>query len=158
MSLHEIQYIYQDISPGESISLILAYLQTFLIFCVFDNFFIFQKNWAFGYSWSTLLWYQCYYPHRSRDALSPVCGIFKYVTKNLLFSSYFANVITSSIVSFIRLFLSQMIKHINQQLSFTFGIEILNPNFSIKAPFGWSQHWEGMLPIGGQRLVTFLQQ
>ena len=27
--------------------------------------------------WSTLLWHWCYYPHRSRDALSPVCGIFK---------------------------------------------------------------------------------
>ena len=37
---------------------------------------VFQKNRVFGYSWSTLLWYQCYYPHRSRDALSPVCGIF----------------------------------------------------------------------------------
>ena len=35
-----------------------------------------QKNWVFGYSWSTLLWYRCYYPHQSRDALSPVCGIF----------------------------------------------------------------------------------
>ena len=32
--------------------------------------------WVFGYSWSTLLWYRCYYPHQSRDALSPVCGIF----------------------------------------------------------------------------------
>ena len=37
---------------------------------------VFQKNRVFGYSWSTLLWYRCYYPHRSRDALSPVCGIF----------------------------------------------------------------------------------
>ena len=26
--------------------------------------------------WSTLLWHRCYYPHRSRDALSPVCEIF----------------------------------------------------------------------------------
>ena len=26
--------------------------------------------------WSTLLWHRCYYPHRSRNALSPVCGIF----------------------------------------------------------------------------------
>ena len=26
--------------------------------------------------WSTLLWHRCYYPHRSRDVLSPVCGIF----------------------------------------------------------------------------------
>ena len=37
---------------------------------------IFQKNHVFGYSWATLLWYRCYYPHRSRDALSPVRGIF----------------------------------------------------------------------------------
>ena len=28
--------------------------------------------------WSTLLWHRCYYPHRSRDALSPVCGIFTF--------------------------------------------------------------------------------
>ena len=37
---------------------------------------VFQKKWVFGYSWSTLLWYRCYYPHWSRDALSPVYGIF----------------------------------------------------------------------------------
>ena len=37
---------------------------------------VFQKNVVLVYSWSTLLWYRCYYPHRSRDALSPVCGIF----------------------------------------------------------------------------------
>ena len=37
---------------------------------------VFQKIWVFGYSWSTLLWYQCYCLPRSRDALSPVCGIF----------------------------------------------------------------------------------
>ena len=37
---------------------------------------VFQKNLVFGYSWSTLLWYWCYYPHQSRDAVSPVCGIF----------------------------------------------------------------------------------
>ena len=34
---------------------------------------------VFGYSWSTLLWHRCYYPHRSRDALSPVCRIFLHV-------------------------------------------------------------------------------
>ena len=28
------------------------------------------------FSWSTLLWYRCYYSHRSRDSMSPVCGIF----------------------------------------------------------------------------------
>ena len=34
--------------------------------------------------WSTLLWHRCYNPHRSRDALSPVCGIFSF---NLYLSS-----------------------------------------------------------------------
>ena len=48
----------------------------FWVFVFWMNFSVFQKNWVFGYSWSTLLWYRCYYPHRSRDALSPVCGIF----------------------------------------------------------------------------------
>ena len=38
---------------------------------------VFQKNWVLGHSWSTLLWYRCYYLHRLRDALSPVCGILK---------------------------------------------------------------------------------
>ena len=37
---------------------------------------VFQKNRVLGYSWSTLLWHRCYYPHRSRDSVSPVCGIF----------------------------------------------------------------------------------
>ena len=40
------------------------------------NFSVFQKNQDFGYSWSTLLWYQCYYLHQLGDALSPACGIF----------------------------------------------------------------------------------
>ena len=31
---------------------------------------------VFVYSWSTLLWYRCYYPHRSKDSMSPVHGIF----------------------------------------------------------------------------------
>ena len=48
----------------------------FWVFAFYMIFSVFQKNWVFGYSWSTLLWYRCYYPHRSRDALSPVCGIF----------------------------------------------------------------------------------
>ena len=35
--------------------------------------------------WSTLLWHLCYYPHRSRDALSSVCGIFvKYIQTSRL--------------------------------------------------------------------------
>ena len=29
--------------------------------------------------WSTLLWHRCYYPHWSRDALPPVCGIFLFL-------------------------------------------------------------------------------
>ena len=37
---------------------------------------VFQKNRVLGYSWSTLLWHRCHYPHGLRDALSPVCGIF----------------------------------------------------------------------------------
>ena len=44
---------------------------------------VFPKNNFFGYSWSTPPWYRCYYPHRSRDALSPVCGIF--YKANILF-------------------------------------------------------------------------
>ena len=61
----------------KGIPLILAYLKTFLSFLRFGWFFpFFNKNWVLGYSWSTLLWHWCYYPHRSRDALSPVCGIF----------------------------------------------------------------------------------
>ena len=48
----------------------------FLSFSVLDNFFCLNFFFVFVYSWSTLLWYRCYYPHRSRDALSPVCGIF----------------------------------------------------------------------------------
>ena len=43
---------------------------------VLDDFF------RFGYSWSTLLWNRCYYPQRSRDALSPVCGIFSSFQKH----------------------------------------------------------------------------
>ena len=64
---------------SKGISLILAYIKTFLSFCIFDDFFRFSKYLGFGYSWSTLLWYRCYYPHRSRDALSPVCGIFFWI-------------------------------------------------------------------------------
>ena len=48
----------------------------FWLFAFWMIFFVFLKNRVLGYSWSTLLWHRCYYPHRSRDALSPVCGIF----------------------------------------------------------------------------------
>ena len=50
----------------------------FWVFAFLVIFFVFQKNRVFGYSWSTLLWHRCYYPHWSRDALSPVCGILFY--------------------------------------------------------------------------------
>ena len=47
-------------------------------FWVFAFWMIFtvKKISFFWYSWSTLLWYWCYYPHWSRDAFSTVCGIF----------------------------------------------------------------------------------
>ena len=48
----------------------------FWVFALWIIFSVFQKNRVLGYSWSTLLWHRCYYLHRSRDALSPVCGIF----------------------------------------------------------------------------------
>ena len=44
------------------------------MFCVLDDFFRVSKKTVLGYSWSTLLWFWHYSPHRSRDALSPICG------------------------------------------------------------------------------------
>ena len=38
--------------------------------------------------WSPLLWHWCYYPHRSRDALSPVCGIFPWAIPRDSFSPW----------------------------------------------------------------------
>ena len=38
---------------------------------------------------STLLCHRCYYPHRSRDALSPVCGIFLWQLFSILTMSFF---------------------------------------------------------------------
>ena len=38
-----------------------------------------KKKLVFSANFALLagfFWYWCYYPHRSRDALSPVCGIF----------------------------------------------------------------------------------
>ena len=55
----------------------------FLSFCVWMIFSLFKIFLVFGYSWSTLLWYRCYYPHWSRDSLSPVCGIFKRAVKSI---------------------------------------------------------------------------
>ena len=62
---------------SKGVSLIsLIYSRVFWLFAFLVIFSVFQKNQVFWYSWSTLLWHRCYYPHRSRDALSPVCGIF----------------------------------------------------------------------------------
>ena len=47
-----------------------------LSFSVLKYFFGFDFFLVFVYFWSTLLWYWCYYPHRSRDSMSPVRGIF----------------------------------------------------------------------------------
>ena len=55
---------------------------------------VFQKIWVLEYSWSTLLWYRCYYPHRSRDALSPVCGMFCMYLKYICLNRGQANIIS----------------------------------------------------------------
>ena len=71
---------------SKGVPLILAYLLIFLSFCVLDDFFRFSKKsgfwvflvhgfWVFG-GGDTLLWHRCYYLHRLRYDLSPVCGIF----------------------------------------------------------------------------------
>ena len=61
---------------SKGVLLVLAYFRRFWVLRFFMKFSIKKKKWVFGYSWSTLPLYWCYYPHRSRDALSPVCGIF----------------------------------------------------------------------------------
>ena len=43
-----------------------------------------QKKISFSVIFALLagfFWYWCYYPHRVRDSLSPVCGIFKLTIK-----------------------------------------------------------------------------
>ena len=45
----------------------------------------FKKKMVFWYSWSTLMWHRCYYPHRSRDALSPHSFV-----RNIFIISYYA--------------------------------------------------------------------
>ena len=42
---------------------------------------------VFVYSWSSLLWYRCYYPHWSRDSMSPVCKIFFYIEEQMFGST-----------------------------------------------------------------------
>ena len=54
----------------EPLQTTLAYIFFFLFFF----FFFFVANFA---SLAGFFWYPCYYPHRSRYALCPVCGIFK---------------------------------------------------------------------------------
>ena len=63
--------------------------------------------------WFTLLWHRCYYPHRSRDALSPVCGIFFMVRKGVMSrskakSSFFGGSKTAS-SKLAKLFLPQIL-------------------------------------------------
>ena len=60
----------------------------FWIFEFWIIFSVFQNIQVVGYSWSTRLWYCCYYPHQSRDALSPVCRFF-------YFNFYFFSIINS---------------------------------------------------------------
>ena len=50
----------------------------------FGFFFRFQFFLVFVYPWSTLPCYRCYYPHRSRELVSPVCGIFSYKEVELI--------------------------------------------------------------------------
>ena len=75
--------------PMDERPLIKAHIANFGIsldvfeFLDFGWFFPFFFYWVFGYSWSTLSWYWCYYPHWSRDALPPVCGIFLFCPSNL---------------------------------------------------------------------------
>ena len=61
----------------------------FWVFAFWMMFSVFPKKWVLGYSWSTLLWHQCYYLHRSRDALSPVCGIFHFIIKILSLAIFY---------------------------------------------------------------------
>ena len=65
----------------------------FWVFAFLVIFSVFQKKMVFGYSWSTLLWHRCYYPHRSRDTLSPVCGIFLLINWDLSYFRFCHNLI-----------------------------------------------------------------
>ena len=57
-------------------------------------FFVFQKSWVFWYSRSTLMWHQCYYPHWSRDSMSPVCGILKEYSASKKYYLYYLLLLT----------------------------------------------------------------
>ena len=59
----------------KKVKIVPPYSRRFWVFAFWMIFSVFQKNRVLGYSWSTLQWHRCYL-HRSRDALSPVCGIF----------------------------------------------------------------------------------
>ena len=47
---------------------------------------------------SRIFWYQCYYPHQSRDALSPICGIF-FMNKLLFFFFKLYNSLCSTLLA-----------------------------------------------------------
>ena len=80
---------------------------------------------CFGYSWSTLLWHRCYYPQRSRDALSPICGIFLLVfrsNRGLLWQPQ----------------LCTLLKHLNLNLdSATFNFFLINIWWAVSQGFGY---------------------
>ena len=64
-SLHKKNCSWANFATLSKIFLVLVFLTSFnsLLFCKFCL-------------TSRIFWYWCYYPHRSKDALSPVCGIF----------------------------------------------------------------------------------
>ena len=68
--------------PIDQRPLVEGCIANFGIFLEVFEFLHFGWFWmVLGYLWSTLLWYGCYYSHRSRDALSPVCRIFLKINK-----------------------------------------------------------------------------
>ena len=61
---------------SKGVLLFLAFFLMFLSFCVLDNFLRFSKKLGFGVFFVHPTVVSLLYPHRSRDALSPVCRIF----------------------------------------------------------------------------------
>ena len=112
---------------------------------------VFQKTLAFGYSWSTLLWYRCYYPHRSRDALSPVCGIFFFFFSWFSLAIFF--IITSdfwsiwfSIYRFLHINIILYPTPIDEAAPALSGLYVLG-SFSLKASRPWGRNfvtWEAL--------------
>ena len=81
ITLHEPHPIYGERCPMDQRPLVEGYIANLAyLVCEFFRFGLFFSVVNFFlvlvYSWSTLLRYWCYYPHRSRDSMSPICGIF----------------------------------------------------------------------------------